>query len=257
MPPNDRQRQMYAATADVIAWQDHGDERARALAIQSVENMVWHHARRAHRRVGRFGVELEDLVGAAREGAVLATDKFDRARGEYAAVASLYIRSCVDEAARRQSGVVTYGTGKRAKDLEINVNRALAEAETAGLTSNQAVTFAAEVAGITEGEALAIARRSHAVSFDQEKHDAGYESETVLEALQDESLARLLDDCLAVLDERETAIVRAHHFEGVPLTEIGPAHGFSAQRAGQIHGLALQKLTREVRRRGLRAEDLL
>ena len=81
MSPKDRQTKMRAATADVIAWRDHGDASARARAIQSVEDLIWKHARRAHRRVGRFGVDLEDLVSAGWEGATLATDRFDRTRG--------------------------------------------------------------------------------------------------------------------------------------------------------------------------------
>lgn len=248
---------MHAATADVIAWQDHGDERARARAIQSVESMVWHHARRAHRRVGRFGVDLEDLVGAGWEGALVATDKFDRDRGAYVAVAALYIHSAVGEAARRQSGVVTYGTGKRAKDLEIAVNRALAEAETAGLSSNQAVTYAAEVAGIDEGEALAIARRSHAVSFDQEKHDTAEEDDAVIVALHDERVAQILGECIDELPPKQAEVIRAHRLRGEMIADVADRAGVSHQSVSNRHVRAMRNLGEIVRARGLRAEDLL
>lgn len=257
MSTKDRQTQVRAATADAIAWQDHGDHAARARAIASVEPLIWHHARRAHRRVGRFGVQLEDLVGAGREGATIATDKLDRTRGDYAVVASLYIRGQVDEAARRQSGAVAYGTGRRARDLEIVVNRAIAEGENAGLTVNQSIGYAAEVAGIDAGEALAISRRSHATSFDQEKHDVGDEDDTALNALHDQRVASILDVCLSDLRPSHAAVIRRHYIDGRTLSDIAAQEGVTPQSVSNRHRLAIERLGEVMRERGLRAEDLL
>lgn len=246
---------MRAATADVIAWQDHGDHAARARAVQSVEDMVRYHARRTHRRVGRFGVDLEDLVGAGWEGALIATDRLDRARGEYAAVAALYIRSHVEEAARRQSGVVAYGTGNRLRALEVAVNRALGEADTAGLTQNQALAYAANATGIDAVEATAIARRSHAVSFDPAKHDSG--SSDADEDRHAAAVTALVEDCLNDLTQREADVIRRNIMGDETLRELGAEYGVSGQAMKVSKDRALEKLGAELRRRRLTAEDLL
>ena len=249
---------MRAATADVIAWQDHGDHEARARAIASVEDLVWQLARRAHRRVGRFGVDLDDLVSAGWEGATVATERFDRARGvEFFAAASFAIHERVSLAARRMSGVVALPNSVGYRDLEIAVNRAAASGEGAGMSPDEALAHAATTTGISTVDATAIARRSHAVSFDPEKHDQELDGDDPLASLQAESIGRLLDDCLGVLTPREAEIVRAHHLGGVTLVEIAAGAGTSAQRIGQIQIRAIGKLTSELRRRRLTAEDLL
>lgn len=187
---------MRAATADVIAWQDHGDTKARARAIQSVEDMVWKLARRTHRRVGRLGVDIEDLVAAGWEGATIATNRFDASRGvDFAACARPSITERIERFARHASGVASIPQSNVAYRLEVVVNRATMDAENAGLTPNQAIEHAATVAGVSAVDAAAISRRSHAVSYEQEKHDHGSLADDGHEA----SVTRLLTDCLAEL----------------------------------------------------------
>lgn len=154
--PKDRQTLMRAATADVIAWQDHGDTRARARAVASVEPMVWRLARQHHRRTSHLGVDLEDLVAAGREGATIATNRFDRTRGAPFSVAAWpSINGHIIATARHGSGVVSINQGTRVRDMEFTLNRAVIEAENAGMSPNQALEHAATVAGISATDAVA------------------------------------------------------------------------------------------------------
>lgn len=246
---------MRAATTDVIAWQDHGDDAARARAVQSVEAMVWYHARRAHRRVGRLGVDLEDLVAAGHEGAVIATNRFDRTRGvEFAAAANMGIAERVMVLARHGSGVTSLPKSNPAYALEIAINRATAEGEKAGLTTNESFSHAARAAGVSTSDAAAIARRSHAVTWDQAKHDRPADDD--LEDRHAASVARLIEECLAKLPPREADVVRRNVMGDRTLLELGEDYGVSGVAMGQSKRRALEKLGKELRRR-LRPEDLL
>lgn len=249
MSPKDRQAQMRAATADVIAWQDHGDHAARARAIASVEDMIHVHAAAAYQRIRHLGVPREDLVSAGRLGAVIATDRFDRTRGtDYAAAASPAISEQVRQTARLSAGVVSPPDSSRSRTVEASIRRSLAS----GLTIEEA----AITAGVDLDEAQAIIGRTQAVSFDQEAHAEADQPDPTA-GLQDEAIAGMLNEALDALDETEAAIVRAFNIDGRPFTAIGPEHGFSGQRAGQIHRRAMARLRGVMRERGLRAEDLL
>lgn len=254
----DREAQVRAATADVIAWQDRGDHAARARAIQSVRVMVWHHAHRTHRRVGRFGVALEDLVSAGLEGATRATDKFDRTRGpDYVAAAEPIIRWGVSHYARHAAGVVSIPRSRVAYALEIAVNRAAASAETAGMSSDAAMSHAAAGAGVSTRDAAAVARRLYPVSFDPEVHGGVDENDGVLARINGEQVAGILDDCLAELRPTHSAVIRAHDIEGRPINEIAARDGVTPRAIRTRRILALAELGRVMRERGLRLEDLI
>lgn len=259
MSPKDRQTQMRAATADVIAWQDHGDTKARARAIQSVEPMIWKMARQAHRRVGHLGVDLEDLVAAGREGATVATARFDRTRGaDFPAAAWPSIRERIGRTARHGSGVVSISTSRNVETAEIDVNRAAAEAEASGMSPNQALVHAAAVAGVSPLHAVALARRSHAVTWEPGRHDVpdDGEAEIVAHAV---SVAAVLEECLGELATRDADIVRSRFLaaDEETLAEIGVRHGVSSERIRQLEKRALAGLRAALRRRGLRLDDLL
>lgn len=248
---------MRAATADVIAWQDHGDHVARARAVASVEDMVWQVSRRAHRRVGRLGIDLEDLVASGREGAVIATNRFDRTRGvEYAAAANTGISERVMLLARHATGVVSIQTTRSVHALEVAINRATAEGEQAGMTPNEAFSHAARLAGVSTADAAAIARRSHAVTWDQAKHDRPA-ADDHLEDRHAVSVAKVVNECIAILSPREADVIRRNVLGDEPLLQIGKDYGVSGEAMRQTKIRAMAKITRELKRRRLTAEDLL
>lgn len=259
MSPKDRQTQMRAATADVIAWQDHGDHAARARAVQSVEPLIWKLARQARRRVGRFGVDLEDLVAAGREGATIATARFDRSRGApFVSAAWQSVRERISRTARHGSGVASINSSTKLASVEIAVNRAAAVGESSGMTPNQAIEHAAAVVGISPVHAVALARRSHAVTWEAGKHDAPDDAEAVIVA-HAASVAALIEDCLAELAPREADIVRSRFLRDDPETfsDIGKRYGVSGERIRQNERRAMTDLRTALRRRGLRLDDLL
>lgn len=259
MSPKDRQSQMRAATADVIAWQDHGDTKARARAIQSVEPMIWKMARQAHRRVGHLGVDLDDLVAAGREGATIATARFDRDRcAPFISAAWQSIRERISQTARHGSGVASINSGTKLASVEIAVNRAAAAGESSGMTPNAALEHAAAVVGISPVHAVALARRSHAVTWEAEKHDVRDDGEAEIVA-HAASVAALIEDCLAELAPREADIVRSRFLRADPETfsDIGKRYGVSGERIRQNERRAMADLRTALRRRGLRLEDLL
>lgn len=259
MPPKDRQSPTSAATDNVLAWQEHGDQAARARAIASVEPLVWKLARQAHRRVGRLGLDLEDLVAAGREGATIATDRFDRNRGaSYYAAAWQWIRERVNVMARHGVGVTSITHCTRLQTREIRLNRAAAEAESAGMSPNQALVHAATVVGIPPVDAVALHRRAHAVTWEAGKHDTPDDGEAEILA-HAASVAAVLEECLAELSAREADIVRSRFLLAEPLglAEIGVRYGVCKERIRQIERSALTGLRAALRRRGLRLEDML
>lgn len=213
--PKDRQTMMRAATADVIAWQDHGDLEARARAVASVEGFVRKAAGISWRRTRHLGIAFDELVAEGRLGALVAVDRFDRTRGaEYLAAAMWGIREHVTRAARRNSSPVAMP--HRAPLSEVISN--------------------------------------YAVPLDRDDYP-DEDASTPIESLQFAGLARLLAEAIDTLDRREAGIVHARN-QGRPLSDIGPEHGISGERARQIYNGALAKLRARLSERGVRPSDL-
>ena len=62
------------------------------------------------------------------------------------------------------------------------------------------------------------------------------------ERIYTEQLHAALEDCISALDERRAAVIRAHYFEAMSLSDIGKMLEISTTRAGELARDAMRKI---------------
>jgi len=254
--------------------------RARAGDFAARQSMIEHNLRLvvsiAKLYLGR-GVPLSDLIEEGNLGLMHAIDKFEPERGfRFSTYATWWIRQSVERALMQQGRVIR---------LPVNVVRELQQVLRARRAlENDPVFVVNRPEGVrVEDVAAFLGRDVHevaellALSETPKSLDANIErseteqtlGDTVVDELaldpsgitQTHEVARLLDDWLDTLSEREREVLEGrfglHDRDPETLDVISNRLGLTRERVRQVQNEALFKLKRYLTRRGITREALL
>ena len=227
-----------------------GDEEAREKVITSNLRFVVSVAR----EYKDYGLSLLELVSEGNVGLLEAVKRFDETRGfKFITYAVWWIRQAILKALaesgriarppmsqvndlqklEKEAGVLAQSLGREPTDIELSehVDISWVRTRNALRVSQQDLSFNAPVFP-DEDTTL------HAV--------IGSEEGGADEAVDERETKRRIADCLEVLDERESRIVRDYYgFGNLPpmtLEQIGGSLGVTRERVRQLRNRALEKL---------------
>lgn len=214
----------------------------------------------------RYGLPLADIVSEANIGLMQAVKKFDlEKKVRLSTYAIWWIKAAVNDYILRSWSLVKIGTVAAQKKLFYNLNRIKARL---GLYENKALEPAVvkQIAGelvVDEQDVIEMNQRiggdkslNVAAGDDgtQEQIDFLVDSRQNTEARlanKEEALykQKVLKDCLARLNERESYIIRRRMLTDEPVTleDLGAELGVSRERIRQIEKKAFEHLSEQVK----------
>ncbi len=213
---------------------------------QAELDLVDHIVSQVVRAVGPTA-DVDDLMGAGREGLFDAARRFDPSHGiPFRAYANLRVRGAVIDGIRRQS----YVPRRAHEKLEaLRASCAVSNGELAWAHSDAAEK-------LTAGE-LEARFKSHAVAMVTAATVACVTDEVGVESFEDiptpeEQLAQaeMLDLIRRHIDElgsAEASVVRGYYFENKSFTEIAKQFNYSKSWAARLHTQAMSRLTKLIR----------
>ena len=227
-----------------------GDEEAREKVITANLRFVVSVAR----EYKDYGLSLLELVSEGNVGLLEAVKRFDETRGfKFITYAVWWIRQAILKALaesgriarppmsqvndlqklEKEAGVLAQSLGREPTDIELSehVDISWERTRNALRISQQDLSFDAPVFPEEDTTLHAV------IGSDEEGAD---------EALDERETKRRIADCLEVLDERESRIVRDYYgFGSLPpmtLEQIGGSLGVTRERVRQLRNRALEKL---------------
>jgi len=259
----------------------------RDLALRSAagdqvaaERLVASHLRvvvKVARSYGRFGLPVNDLIQEGTVGLIQAVRKFNPDGGaRLGTYAMWWIRAAIQDYVVRSWSLVRVGKTAAHKALFFALKKVAAEQRTSSAALNEdALSVLATRFELPPAEVSGLAQRIARFdqSLDAPLHDAeGEETETLIDRLpaeqpnpeeivEERSIGRLwaglIDKALAMLPDREAAIIRQRHMsDAAPTFEaIGRELGISKDRVRQLEKRALSRL-REMLKPLAAAHDL-
>jgi len=199
--------------------------------------------RQVARTIGR-GADVDDLLGAGREGLFDAARKFDSSRGvPFRAYANFRVRGAVIDGVRRQASVP-----RRAHERLVAWEASVAVSEGAlgwahsdaseKLTADEAENrFKSHAAAMATAAALACGTDENGSVSDE---DTLTPEEQVAQAEITDLIRRNIDELAA----GEAAVVRAYYFENKSFIEIAAQFNYSRSWAARLHTQAMSRLTK-------------
>lgn len=225
-----------------------GSEQARSELITRHRHLAWITAKK---HCGPLSAPLafEDFVGAGMLGLIKAVDQFDPDRGlKFESYAITLIRGAILESLRDDDWMP-----RTLRDQQ----KALKATETAICVSSGRLPTEEEVAGalgislptLTKRR-LALAQTVTSLNAPLQNDEGQAETiayyveapDNVFEQVAGQERSVLLETAKARLPQREQAVVRLHHDEGLTFKAIGEQLCVSESRAYQLHNQALNRL---------------
>ncbi len=232
--------------------------------MQAAQKLVTSHLRLAAKiafNYRHYGLPMSDIISEANIGLMQAVKKFDLSKKvRLATYAIWWIKASVNDYILRSWSLVKIGTRAAQKKLFYNLNRIKARLgiyENRELNPEEVKTIAGELV-VEESEVLEMNGRLHgdrslnvSVSDEDDNEkidlvvDGSQNIEETVSRRQEASLkAKILQECMLRLDEREQYIVKNRMLsENIEtLEDIGQRFGISRERVRQIEKIAFEKL---------------
>jgi RNA polymerase sigma factor for flagellar operon FliA len=194
-------------------------------------------------------VELGDLEGFGQIGLIEASRRFDATRGvQFKTFAYYRIRGGIYDGIRKMAWF------EKDPNREINYQAGSNEILTESADSTSSSAGSATLEDDIQGTRETILRLAGArlLSLDHESmgeiadDNAGPEREAELA-----DAARIVNECIAQLDEKEQSVIRDYYFGHLTLEEAGAKMGLSKSWTSRVHARALKNLASLVQKRGL------
>lgn len=244
-------------------WHEHED-------TDSAHKMVTSHLRLVAKIASGYrgyGLPLAELISEGNIGLMQAVKRFDPERGfRLATYAMWWIRAAIQEYILHSWSLVKIGTTAAQKKLFFNLRKLKGQIEAfeEGDLTPEHVEVIADRLRVTEDEVIMMNRRlagsDHSLNAPVRADAEGEwidwladdsESQEVQLAESDEYSKRqdLLQDALAVLNERERHILTERRLQESPTTleDLSKVYGISRERVRQIEVRAFEKLQKAVR----------
>lgn len=239
--------------------------------LLSAQKLITSHLRLAAKialTYRRYGLPMADVISEANLGLMQAVKKFDMDKKvRLATYAIWWIKAAVNDYILRSWSLVKIGTVAAQKKLFYNLNRIKARL---GIYENKELEpkVVKQIAGelmVDEREVTEMNRRiggdsslNVSVSDDEDGREKlemiadGRENIEQKVASREESRykAKILNDCLQKLDNRERYIIKNRMLTEAPetLDDIGAHFNISRERVRQIEKKAFEKLSEEVKK---------
>lgn len=241
-------------------WNEHRDARAAQELVERNLRFVVKIALKYR----RYGLPMADLIQEGNLGLMRAVERFDPARGtRLISYAVFWIKAFIQSHVLHSWSVVRVGTTQSQRRLFYRIPKALA-AE--GGTREAKLRALAEELGVDFGlaERMSVSLSGRDLSLDAPMDDDGGTTwgerveddgadpeQNVLDAQEDSVRQNALEGALALLSERERAILDRRHRVEEPQTlrQVGAAMGMSRERVRQLEAQALRKVTNVARAR--------
>jgi RNA polymerase sigma-32 factor len=255
----------------VLAWQDHGDERARDRLLRAFAPLAISVARRFNRSAREPD---PDLVQQANIGLMKAADRFDPARDiRFSTYAVWWVRAEVQAYARANTSVVRRPNSAKSRAAASRIAAIDAElAADPGTDRADAVVRLADALGVDVHRVAEM--RAQVTGADQSLNVPALEDgdedriallvdpdslgePAPLQALTRDALRRTLVDVLSELPDRERDIIVATQVMDPPATLecLGQQHGVSKERIRQLRERGFERLRSALAKRGLDGSD--
>jgi len=213
---------------------------------QAELDLVDHIVSQVVRAVGPTA-DVDDLMGAGREGLYDAARRFDPSHGiPFRAYANLRVRGAVIDGIRRQSYVPRRAHERlealRASSAVSNGELAWAHSDAAEkLTGGEleARVKSLAVAMVTAAAVACVTDEVGAESFE----DIPTPEEQLAQAEMLDLIRRNIDE----LGSAEASVVRGYYFENKSFTEIAKQFNYSKSWAARLHTQAMSRLTKLIR----------
>lgn len=246
---------MLDGSANVAAlwdrWRARRDDRTRASLIEAYVPLV-HACVHQMGIVGTAILSHEDLVGAGMLGLVAAVDRFDASRGiKFETFAAFRIRGAVLDAARSLDPL---SRAARRGVTQLRARTHLMEQELGRPISLDEAAVALGQHGMLRDRGVAACIQIE-VSLSTSCGPPDDEGDVTLEdtlpdrdlpppdsLVETRELHRALAEGVALLPERERAIIEQHYSQDVSLRELGKRMAVSQSRIYQIHTRAIGRL---------------
>ena len=228
-----------------------GDEEARQQIITANLRFVVSVAR----GYKDYGLSLVELISEGNVGLLEAVKRFDETRGfKFITYAVWWIRQAILKALAEQ-GKIANPPMSQINDLQKIEKETRALSQTLGRSPTHAeVAEHVDISAERTHNAMVVSQKD--VSFDAPAYPdedtplqavfAGPVEAGIEQRFDDNEMRSTLSSCLLILDERETAIVRAYfglgEDEPKTLEEIGSTLGVTRERVRQLRNRALDKL---------------
>lgn len=198
-----------------------------------------------------YNVEYDDLVSYGIFGLIDAIDKFDMMKDvKFETYASLRIRGAILDQIRKMDWIprtirqrqrkidtvikeIEAETGKSATDEAIAQKLGISEEEYIDWQSQMKVTGVVSLNEFIE--------QGSDISQDSGQHTAA-KFDSPEENIEKQELAKMLEEALEMLTEKEKKVILLYYYEEFTLKEISNVLEVSESRVSQLHTRALQKM---------------
>ncbi len=206
-------------------------------------------------RINTLGLDREDAIGFGTEGLIQAIDGFDESRGTaFASFAIRRIRGSILDAVRRQDPLPrslrrsTRQVDQASQELASQLGRWPTNKEVAmrlGITPTDVREIRKHTSSrfVSLENVLQQSVGEGGGRWDPPDHDD--RSDPALAAERQAALLQL-DKALAILSERDRAILRYRYSDSKPFHEVGRLLGLSESRVCQLHKRILSVLRKEL-----------
>jgi RNA polymerase sigma factor for flagellar operon FliA len=198
--------------------------------------------RQVARTIGR-AADVDDLLGAGREGLFDAARKFDASRGvPFRAYANFRVTGAVIDGVRRQA-YVPRRAHERLAALEAST--AVSKSELSWAHSDLSEKLAPGEAEVRLKNQVAVMVTAATVACVTDEHGAESceDVPTPEEQLARAEMVDLIRRNIDELTPGEAAVVRGYYFENMSFHEIGVQVGYSKSWAARLHTQAMSRLT--------------
>lgn len=241
------------------SYQDHGDEDARRVLVETNVGLVRYVAGRLAVGLPHY-LEFPDLYGAGLIGLIQAIDNFDRGRGiKFETYAIPRIRGAILDELRAQDW---FPRSLRRKARQVETTFSALEARLGRAVSDEEVANELGMSMEEFDRVLGQISVATLVSLESELHpdDAGG-GHRVIDTLVDESavhpddviaqreLRDVIVNALDELTEKERLVLTLYYYEELTLREIGEILEVTESRVCQIHTKAIFRLKGKVERK--------
>lgn len=238
-------------------WREDGDRRAASALVEAHLPLVLYHAR----RLGGYGVPLEELVGEGNVGLVRALEKFELRGVRFGTYASYWVKAHMLAYVLRTRSIVTHPTGAVGARLFFRLRGARARAEARfgslpeGVDHRLAAQFGVSVDVIRSHSArlgsadssldAPLAEDGEGTLGDRLPSDEATPEERVLRRHLEEHVRATLQRMWRSLDQRERAVVQHRLLDDdASLVELGARFNLSRERMRQIERQTKDRLKR-------------
>ncbi len=197
-------------------------------------------------------VEMSDLTQAGVLGLLDAAEKFDQAKGvRFRTYAELRIRGAILDSLRSLDWVPR---SLRRKRRELQRAESLLEAKHGRKPTDEELASVMELTLAELGAARERVRRAEVASLGTESFDRVVarthdpRSPDPHELLERREIESLLARIIEKLPVKERLVLTLYYHEELTMKEVGRVLGVNESRVSQIHGKAVEKLRRRLRR---------